>query len=554
MHPALAPIYAEGFSASIVSLAMHRTAGALANYDRLFQVNADFFTLSRSGTIVLVSSLSSWTGVTAETALRFCVVGGLGLLIWSCVTLARAWSGTSTALTLLGVLVVPVVGHSAFFFNDNIISAGLSTAALALIQRRPHPMRCIASGLLLGFAIACRLDAILLGPSLLLLLLHRAPDVRRALTDALLVATAALLPVLVIPASFGATMLDAFQVSQRAVYLWDRPLSIVRIGSEALAAFGAPLLALTIFGVLHVVRLRIRFLLSLLVLLPGLYVVATAHTIWQSRQLLPLTPFIVTLAIMGGRALWRATDQWPRMRITVVTAIAVITFMPAGGTWLSEGPQVRYGLFWSPTLWRWWQSAAREDFRTINNIADRSTTGRTTVVLTDTWDGDRYLHLALQQRGFDVIRASAADSPCASVAERFAREGTQIVMLRLHQPFLASWRSLTALRFEAFARPCLAQERAHDVVYLTRQSRLESLLGSAQRAVLDSVDRAARTGPWRTGYDAHVVVALDSSSLSALGRAYATDAAEYRRSSTDRDRDVSLRHAAALSQSTVRPR
>src|SRR6476659_9669854 len=70
LHPILTPAHVEGFSASIVSLALHLNDGRLADYDRLHPANLEYFTLSRLGTVAFVSVLTGPAGLPGELAMR----------------------------------------------------------------------------------------------------------------------------------------------------------------------------------------------------------------------------------------------------------------------------------------------------------------------------------------------------------------------------------------------------------------------------------------------------------------------------------------------------
>src|SRR5678815_4849756 len=69
LHPILTPAHVEGFSASIVSLALHLNAGHLADYDRLQPVNLEYFTLSRLGTVTWLSLLTGRLALSGDCLL-----------------------------------------------------------------------------------------------------------------------------------------------------------------------------------------------------------------------------------------------------------------------------------------------------------------------------------------------------------------------------------------------------------------------------------------------------------------------------------------------------
>src|SRR5215210_7699054 len=102
LHPILTPAHVEGFSASIVSLALHLNAGQLADYDRLYPANLEYFTLSRLGTVTFLSVLTT-----------------------SSFVLVRRWTSAPSIVVVVALLLIPGLAESSFFYNDTIFAAAL---------------------------------------------------------------------------------------------------------------------------------------------------------------------------------------------------------------------------------------------------------------------------------------------------------------------------------------------------------------------------------------------------------------------------------------------
>jgi hypothetical protein len=146
--------------------------------------------------------------------------------------------------------------------------------------------------------------------------------------------------------------------------------------------------------------------------------------------------------------------------------------------------------------------------------------GDSTVFLTDTWDGDRYLHLALQNEGYHLAEIGDARNPCSKTAELFARGDHRALHIRLHQPFLHNWRALAALRLETWAIPCVARWKAERVI---RISPLDQLQWSMTDSVHDDLAMArlrALEQITSSHYSPQLAVEVRQSDLASLRDAY----------------------------------
>jgi len=89
LSPIVAPIHAEGFSASIVSLALHLNQGHVADFDRLNPANLEYFAHSRLGTVLLESTLTGPLRIDGELGLRLITWAGFLALVISSFLLVR---------------------------------------------------------------------------------------------------------------------------------------------------------------------------------------------------------------------------------------------------------------------------------------------------------------------------------------------------------------------------------------------------------------------------------------------------------------------------------
>src|SRR3954471_3192122 len=107
LHPILTPAHVEGFSASIVSLALHLNDGHLADYDRLHPANLEYFTLSRLGTVTFVSVLTGPLGLSGDWSMRLTTWLGFVVLATSSFVLVRRWTNATSTAILTALLLIP---------------------------------------------------------------------------------------------------------------------------------------------------------------------------------------------------------------------------------------------------------------------------------------------------------------------------------------------------------------------------------------------------------------------------------------------------------------
>jgi hypothetical protein len=516
LSPILAPTHVEGFSASIVSLALHLNQGRLSDFDRLNPANLEYFVHSRLGTVLLESTLTGPLRIGGDTALRLITWSGFVALVVSSFLLARRWSESSAIQVVVLLLLTPAIAESAFFYDDTIFAAALGVGALAIVTLLESTWATIGAGLLLGTAVVARLDAVLLAPAVAVIGYQRYGLRRRFWARAAIFAASVALPVLLLPAVLGTNVFHIYEVTSKAVRLWGEPVKLSVHARELAFYVGMPVMILVALGVLSLFRRREFGRLLLLAGVPALFNLVALGKIWQSRQLLPMTPFFIALAAIGWQHIAATTARdGGRLRAIVIAICIFVLVAPPFVIRMSDGPRAPYGRLWSPLLWMRWQSAVRTEFADIREFVANRPAG-TSVVLTDTWNGDRYLHLTLQQAGYVVTTTAGADSTCGRVAEILDRGNRRVVHIRLHQPFLHEWRALSAARLERWGAPCISSLGVMDVTLLTPFRRALYLLD-------DSAHSFIAVGAWKEQaaraaieYDPQTVVTIPSTSLGAL--------------------------------------
>jgi hypothetical protein len=396
----------------------------------------------------------------------------------------------------------------------------------------------VFAGLLFGAGVVARLDAVLLAPAVGLIGYGQHGLGRIFVLRGLAFTAAALLPVVLVPGAVDATILDVVRISNYAVHLWDLPPSLAPHAREFAYFIGTPAALLLAFGLLRLTKERDVLRLALLVGVPLFFNLVALGKILQSRQLLPLTPFFAALTIIGWQHLAAQSEDFSRrrLRLVVVAVSALVLFGPFARRQVSDGPRAPYGRFWSPLLWMRWQNAVDANLGELQRLVAGVHPSAAATMLTDTWDADRYLHLALQREGYRIADIAGGQPACARVGELFVRGGAQVLHLRLHQPFLSSWRSLAEQRFRRLALSCLAQTRSGPLYLIAPGGRAVLLLQNSP-SLRTRIDLPALAAAYaRTGYDRLLLLPLSSADVTPLAASYAEDAKKF--GGTDADDDL----------------
>ncbi|NJL07117.1 MAG: hypothetical protein HC900_01825 [Methylacidiphilales bacterium] len=485
IYPILFPVPVEGFSTAIVSLGVHLAQGDLAAFDRLQPFNVEFFALSKLGAVLGVAGLVKALGIDGETALKLLVWGGEALLLVSTFVLVRRWSGASPLIAALAILLVPSMIENGFYYNENVVTAGLAALALVCFGARSLILAPLIGGALFGIGALIRPDIVLAGVTVPLLVVEQAGVTRRAVISLLAAAVGGAVTWFGSLHLMGASIFDVLRVGSHAFELWDRQDAYPRHLREIAIFFGLAGGLLATIGVVALIRQRAWLRLAIL-LVPIIVVNAMfAGNLWHSRQMLGLAPFAVALTAIGVMQILpsAATSRlglW--LRGAVAAAIALILLVP-GRTAYDDGPRDLLGRIPGIIHWRDWQTGVAAEMATIRGVVETDRPGLR-VVITDDWNPDRYVHFAIVQAGFHAQEPADIGPACVGIAEPFERGSQRLLHVRLHQSYLKDANALNRERFETMARPCLEAMAPVATVLVTSETILRVMRGEADATTL----------------------------------------------------------------------
>jgi hypothetical protein len=479
LSPLAAPSHVEGFSASIVSLGLHLARGDVASFDTLFPVNLEFFGLTRLGTALFVEGLVRFLGLSGEWAIRATMWLAFVSLAVASAMLIRRWSDCGWIAALAALLLLPGVSESAFFYNDNVLSSALATVALAIVVYRDGLASTVTAGLLFGAAILARTDAVLLAPAVPLLLFRSHGRGRPFLVRWAMFGLGTIVPLVAVLAAFHSTIFDVLAISSYVVTLWNRGLSLVTHLVETVLFVGIPGGIFVGLGLCQVVRERRYQTVLLLVGVPLVFHLVSLGKLWESRQLLLLTPFAGALVVRG----WRYSAPAPggsrlaSMRAVLVALTFVVLLGPLVNARFDDGPRAAIGRLRNIGEWRRWQTTMGGNLHELATFTRELAAERRVAIVTDDWSADRYVHLALLEAGYTIVRPADVAEVCRKSAEWFVRGESSVLHVRLHVPILPTWPVLLPLRLSSYGTPCLKAEARSPVFLVGPAPRVAALLG-----------------------------------------------------------------------------
>ncbi|WP_145988193.1 ArnT family glycosyltransferase [Blastochloris tepida] len=474
-----------------------------------------------------VAGLVKLFGIEGETALRILMLFGEAALLVSTFILARRWAGAPPLIAALAVLLVPGVIENSFFYAESVIAAGFTSLALVCFGTRSIVAAPLIGGALFGLGVLTRPDIILVAAVVPLLIVEQHGVTRRGVVALLVAAIGGAIIWLGPLALMGVTPFDILKVGKLTLQLWDRKFSIPHHLREIVVFVGLPAGFLATIGVVALIRQRAFMRLAVL-LVPIIAVnAAFAGSMYQSRQLLGLAPFVVALTAVGlvqlmPRPGTGRVGLWTRGVAAVVIALMLLVPMKPGH---DDGPHHLVGRIPGIADWRDWQKDVAAEVAAIRDIAAVDRPGLR-VIISDTWNPDRYLHVALIEAGYRAQRPAEIEPACVAIAESFERNGARVLHVRLFQGFVRYYPAIIRERFDAMARPCLEAVAPTEATLLTTADYLALMQGRAGVAELwpaqpanpfdNLLLRLFTDKPWPI-----MVVPFDADLAERMSRAYA---------------------------------
>jgi hypothetical protein len=478
--PLIGPVHPEGFTGSVAALALHLNRDALANFDPLQPLNTEYFGLTKLGWVLALAGLMK-TGLSSLIAMRLLTWVSFAALCSASLQLVRRWTGAPLLLIVAGLVVIPGISESAFIFNDNVPSAALAALALSCLYLPGLGVGAVLCGLLIGLSVLTRTDTILVGAAVPIIMWERTHSIRTTAYALLGTGAAGATVLLGTLAIFHASIFDVFKVASAAVAGWGRPVSAFRPVVMLVYFVGLPGLMLTACGLVTLFRRHERLELARLLLVPLLFAILIGSKLWEARQFLPLTPFVLAIAIYGFRLIMGAKGgRGLALRAGLAAVLGVSLLGPISVPLQEDGSHALGGRLANVVRWRDWQKQIDADFALLVTLPTHAAGSRPLAIVADQWNEDRYTHLTLEEAGYMI--APGRKAACARVAERFVKGPSEIYLVRPQLGYVRYWRQLLGERMERFALPCIDSLHA-SVVLVASTTRIHKLVRAPEMPI-----------------------------------------------------------------------
>lgn len=437
IFPAFNSVHLEGFTAQTQSIALLKSVAPRVEHDPYLPLVSQFIYQTRSAVVDALSLVYGFFPNAGDRAYRGLVLVSLAVLLASSLVFARRWGNTLPLFALFALMLTPGIPETAFFFNDNIVSAAIATTALALISGKPHKLAWMLSGICFAFAILSRLDAVLVLPILLGTVLYAYDKPRDRLLACLIGCLSALLVLIASAIGHGFSLLDAVSTAQMFVVSLNDPNRWYWV---RFLFFGLATLPLLMIGgwlgwlsLRRLPRQRATIGIATFIVYP-IGLAALAPRVTELRYILPLlAPLIAMHAGAGLQWVYAqcigGKGSPARYAWAVAALIAVVLVFPPTLVKMYDGPRSILGRIWSPARWASWQDGMHESLNRTGQLVALLSDGQQNVVVTTHYNDEFFVRLRLMEAGFLPAPASSRYPHCNGIS-LFTKDAAIVVHIR----------------------------------------------------------------------------------------------------------------------------
>jgi hypothetical protein len=470
--PAFSAVHLEGFTAQTQSIALLKSQKPFLEHDPYLPLVSQFIYQTRSAAVDALSLIYCVAPNATDSAFQILVLLSFILLVGSSIAFARRYGNVSTTFGFFALILTPGIPETAFFFNDNIISAGLAVAALAVVSKTPRIVESLISGILLSLAILSRVDAIFMLPVIAGTTFYNVSHTSRRLL-ACSVFSGSILAVLGISSIYhGFSPVDAFATAHKFILDTGNWKGYVFVRIYFFGLIIVPFLA---------IGLRINYrnlatqksyigILTFVVYPIALIVLAPKAT--EVRYIFPLMAPLV--ALHGGRGIhwvyerFTSTKEKPAfLAIFLAAGIVLVMFFPTTLVQMRDGPRSVLGRIWSPLLWITWQESVTSGTVRFRKLVSLLDSGKLTVLVTTHYNDEFFVRLRLIEAGF-LPSTTSNEYPGCNGFSLFKKGSSEVAHIRTAPQYRIAPITIiqnAALQISS-AFECPAVQRAGDV-YIT---------------------------------------------------------------------------------------
>jgi hypothetical protein len=442
--PSFGAVHVEGFSAQIESIALLKSYAPQLEHDPYLPLITQFIFETRSAVIDLLAMIYKLFPNAGDVAFQGLILASFMLLLYSSVVFAKRWGNVPVLFGLFALILTQGIPETAFFFNDNMVSAAFAVFALSIIAHKPQLFTLLLSGLALAIALLARLDAVFIVPLLAgTLCLARNSILRGSL--AFLIICMTTVAVLIIQYCLqGFSLLDTLDIGQKFAAKM-LPISwkewfLVRVFFFGVVALALFMLGASIFyGKLKTQKAYLAILTFIVYPLALIFFAPKAS---QVRYIFPLLSPLVALHVGTGL-------QWIYGQVAfghgkkatlakAFTVLAVIIFIsPPTALLMMDGPRAILGRVWSPVQWLHWQDSVNLSLDRTQAVVSSLDNNQVNMLVSTHWNDEFYSRLKLIEAGFTPHLASSLYAGCKGFSV-FTKGNSVVIHIRTNtQYFMA---------------------------------------------------------------------------------------------------------------------
>ena len=425
IYPAFHAVHLEGFTAQTQSIALLKSVAPALEHDPALPLVSQFIYQTRSAVVDILASIYGVFPQAGDLAFKALVLASFVVVLVSSVLFARRWSNVSPWVAFVALILTPGIPETAFFFNDNIVSAAFATLALALISRDIHKVAWLLSGISFAIAVLSRIDAVFMLPMILGAVWFSQERWRDRWVAWTLICSSALCVLLASAILHGFSLLDAFSTAQKFILDLDDP---TRWFWVRLLFFGlAALPLLLIGGWINLHRLRSeRSTIGILTFIAyPVVLIALAPKVTEIRYIFPLlAPIVAMHAGLGLQWVYRQcvgpVSDRSRHGLAIAAVAAafamLVMLLPPTLVKILDGPRSALGRLWSVPRWIAWQGSVDQSMQRVAQLVRALDDGRLNVVLATHFNDEFFLRLRLMEAGFVPVATAARLAGCNGVS------------------------------------------------------------------------------------------------------------------------------------------
>lgn len=462
LAPALNSVQLEVLSAQIQSIALALGSFGLAHHDSAQPFATEFIFYTRQGVSELLFLLGR-IGIRGDAAFRLLTLCSLLAIMVSSIRFARDRGGADWRLAFASLLLTPGLVETAFYFNDNIVSAAFACAAMAIAAPAATAGSYLVSGVLLGAGVLCRLDAIFVLPFIVGLAAVDNTALVGLARKGISFALGAAIPLLLSYMVSGATPFDTLKValdfaSATRRWIFGTNVSPLVFFFGLAAPIPVVLGAATHLGIAARGRRRLLHL-AVLGVYPVVFVAYVMRHGHEVRYMYPLlAPLIALYGAVGLKQLLQRSGSPPgcstRVRVAWLAMLAWSFVLPPLVIGVRDGPRALTGRLYMPVVWWRWQQASDESMRRLQELVARAGDRPRTVVVSTDGNDEFFLKLRLMEAGYTDVPVARRWPGCEGFT-LYEHGGREVLQVRLNN----NWR---VAPFEQHTVSALVLARAFD--------------------------------------------------------------------------------------------